>query len=197
MDKILKNMVEFASKNNIPIIEKSSSEILIKTVKEKNPKNILEIGTAIGYSGSLMLKNSNANLTTIEISSKNILLAKKNFENLNLLHRVNLIEGDANEIIKKLSFDNKLFDFIFLDGPKSKYVSQLPYLLNILETNGLIFADDVLFRGLVNNGQYPKHKHRTIVIKLREFLSNVQNNHNLSSKLLEIGNGILIIKKIK
>ena len=196
-NKKLDEIEKYARLMNIPVIEKESSLILVDLVKEIKPKNILEIGTAIGYSASLMLLNSSANLITIEKLQDAISVAKENFKALNLCDRVQIIYGDANEEIKALCLQKKMYDFIFLDGPKSKYLQELPYLLRMLEVGGVIVADDVLFKGMVLSGEYPKHTHRTIVMNLRKFIRTVQENPDLDSKLIEIEDGLLIIKKLR
>ena len=183
---------EFADNNFIPIIREESGKILIEKIKQINPKNILEIGTAMGFSGVLMLENSNANLTTLEKDEKMKNLALKNFEKENLNSRVNLIFGDAFDFIENCK---EKFDFIFLDGPKGQYLKYIPYLINSLNENGLIFCDNVLFQGLVLTKIVPPKKHRTIVNNLRKFLDYILNREDLQVELLKIEDGIALIKK--
>ncbi len=183
---------EFADNNFIPIIREESGKILIEKIKQINPKNILEIGTAMGFSGVLMLENSNANLTTLEKDEKMKNLALKNFEKENLISRVNLIFGDAFDFIENCK---EKFDFIFLDGPKGQYLKYIPYLINSLNENGLIFCDNVLFQGLVLTKIVPPKKHRTIVNNLRKFLDYILNREDLQVELLKIEDGIALIKK--
>lgn len=197
MDKFIE-MEMYAKILNIPILREQSRNILLDTLKKINPKTILEIGTAIGYSGGLMLKTlPNAKLTTIEILPTAIEVAKQNFADLRVLDRVEIINGDATEIIKNMAETGQKFDFIFLDGPKAQYIKQLPYLLTILNKNGSVLADNVLFMGQVLSNEYPKHKHRTMVLNLRKFIETVQNDKNLESKLYQIEDGMLYFKKIE
>lgn len=182
---------KFAKENFIPIVRVETSKLLVEKIKEINPKNILEIGTAIGYSGTLMLKNSNANLVTLENNEKMRDLALKNFESENLLNRVNIIFGDAKDYIEN---SKDKYDFIFLDGPKSQYVKYLPYLLSMLNKNGLIFCDNVLFQGYVNSEEEPPKKFRTIVLSLRKFLKEIKENERISSEILNIEDGVALIK---
>lgn len=193
MDEI--KIREFAKENFIPIVREKTSKLLIEKIKEINPKTILEIGTAIGYSGTIMLENSNAHLTTLEKDENMKNLALQNFKNENLLERVDLIFGDALDFI---TVSPKKFDFIFLDGPKGQYAKYLPNLINMLNDNGLIFCDNVLFNGLVQNKDaiIPK-KHRTIVKNLRKFLSLVQENDKLINELINLEDGICLIRKSK
>lgn len=182
---------EFARANFVPIVRPKTSEILIEKIKEINPKNILEIGTAIGYSGLLMLNNSSANLVTLEKDEKMFNLARINFEKEGVSDRVNIILGDCKDYIEK---EEGKFDFIFLDGPKSHYLEYLPHLVNMLNKGGMIFCDNVLFQGLVKSENEPPKKFRTIVNNLRKFLEVVENDKMLNSQVLDIEDGICIIK---
>lgn len=191
----LENLEVFAKQNHVPILRPKSREVLVKTLKSAGAKNILEIGTAIGFSGSLMLlAMPNARLTTIELNQSSIEVANQTFQNLGLSNRTEIIQGDATEIIKNLT---QKFDFIFLDGPKTQYVKQLPYLKNLLNTNGVLLADNVLFMGKVLSDEYPKHKHRSCILKLRQFIAEVQNDPSFDSKIIDIEDGLLVAKKIK
>ena len=182
---------EFARINFVPIVRPKTSEILIEKIKEINPKNILEIGTAIGYSGLLMLNNSSANLVTLEKDEKMFNLAIQNFEKEGVSDRVNMILGDCKDYIEK---EVGKFDFIFLDGPKSHYLEYLPHLVKMLNKGGMIFCDNVLFQGLVKGENEPPKKFRTIVNNLRKFLEVVENDKMLNSQVLDIEDGICIIK---
>lgn len=194
-NQIIEQIQRYAEQNHVPILRPESSQILQQIVQSQNPKHILEIGTAIGYSGLLMLKNApNATLTTIEKDAKRLEMAKSNFANAGYAARVDAILADANQAVKTLK---NTYDFIFLDGPKSHYIKQLPYLLAHLELGGILMADNVLFMGEVLSSAYPKHKHRTAILRLREFLQAVQNNNSLQSKLIDVEDGLLIAQKIK
>ena len=190
----LKKLEEYALENQVPIIRPLSREILAKEVAAKNPSKILEIGTAIGFSGCLMLNSApNSTLTTIEIDAKSFEVAKQNFAEAGFTNRVNQILGDASEVVKTL--EGK-FDFIFLDGPKSQYVKQLPYLVNLLSVGGVLLADNVLFMGQVLSDIYPKHKHRSMILKLRQFIRDIQSDKRLTSEIIDIEDGLLLAKKI-
>ena len=184
---------EFARINFVPIVRPKTSEILIEKIKEINPKNILEIGTAIGYSGLLMLNNSSANLVTLEKDEKMFNLAIQNFEKEGVSDRVKIILGDCKDYIEK---EEGKFDFIFLDGPKSHYVEYLPHLVKMLNRGGMIFCDNVLFQGLVKCENEPPKKFRTIVNNLRKFLEIVENDKMLNSQVLDIEDGVCIIKMV-
>ena len=189
----LKEIEKFAKVNKIPILHFEARNVLKEIILKYQPKRILEIGTAIGFSGSLMLLLSkNSKLTTIEKSEEAIEIAKQNFKALNLSNRVEVLQGDATEIIETLEAK---FEFIFLDGPKAQYVYQLPFLLNLLSDSGVILADNVLFRGLVKSTEPLPKKYKTIILNLRKFIQEVENNSALKSEILTVGDGLMIITK--
>ncbi len=190
----MEQILDYATKNYIPIIRPKSLEVLINTLKEQNPKQVLEIGTAIGYSGINILLNTSVHLTTVELNPISFMVAEANFKRFGLTDRVTMFNADAFDVIKKLQAEGKKFDFIFLDGPKGQYVKYLPVLINLLNKGGKIFADNVLFKGMVNSDVYPPHKYRTIVVNLRKYLKLV-NMPPLKTQLLELEDGIAITQK--
>lgn len=191
----LESLENYARENFIPVVPTETAHFLGNLIKEYQPKNILEIGTAIGYSGTLMLKNSSdATLTTLDIDHERLELAKKTFSKFNLSKRVNVLEIDAMDFLKNCK---SKFDFIFLDGPKGQYIKYLPLLKNTLCKNGLLVADDVNFMGKVLSDEYPVHKHRTFIVNLRKFLQEIQNDVDFESTMYHIGECVLVAKKIK
>ena len=139
------------------------------------------------------MNTKNSHLTTIEINEKSYNMAIKTFEALNLTDRVTQILGNAKDIIQNIK---DKFDFIFLDGPKGQYLSYYENLLKLLKKGGYIIADNVYFHGLVKGEEFVKHKLRTIVVNLRKFLKVIENDKRVQTKVLDIGDGIAIIKKL-
>lgn len=185
-------ILNFARKNWVPVLRDKSADFLCKLVKDKQPKRILEIGTCIGYSGILILENTKDSfLITIEKDFEKAKVAEENFKQAKLESRVRVVNMDAGEFIKELEINSERFDFIFLDGPKGQYLNYLPTLKKLLNIEGILVADDVFYHGLVNGG-YPKHKHRTIVFRLREFLENIKNDKDFETIILDIEDGISI-----
>ena len=183
------NMRKEYKANGIPTILDEGLNLLLLTLKIKNPKKILEIGTATGMSGICMLDACpNATLVTIEAHEPSYRKAKANFENHNYTNKVTCHFGDAGDIIRFL--DGK-FDFIFLDGPKARYYDYLPELLRLLAPGGVLFADNVLFRGLVEC-EKPPHRDNTIVRNLRAFIDILTQDKNFTTSLIDAGDGILI-----
>ncbi|PKK95979.1 MAG: O-methyltransferase [Tenericutes bacterium HGW-Tenericutes-4] len=185
---------KYASENNIPVLRSKTASLLTSLVAIKKPLRILEIGTAIGYSGTLILENApkEAVLHTIEKDETSVNLAKENFEKLGLTSRVKVLFGDAKDILPNLE---EPYDFIFLDGPKAQYINYLPHLLRLLNVDGVLFADNVLYRGLVFSGQDIPHKVRTIVKNLEEFLIEISENNELKTQIIDLEDGVSISVK--
>jgi len=190
---MLLEMKKYARYNWIPVILDDSLEFIKNILIKQKPKKILEIGTAIGYSSAIFSEylDDGGKIDTLEISHKAVLLAKANHKMLGVEKKINIIEGDALELLPKL--DDK-YDVIFIDGPKSHYIQYLPYCLNLLNENGTIIADNVIYKGMVLS-DYNDHKQRTAVTKLREFIEKVENDETLESKLYDIGDGVMVIRR--
>ena len=185
----------FARQNFIPVVLDDTARFLIENLRLYNPKRVLEIGTAIGYSGLIVLKTlKDCTLTTIELNPQNYTLAKQNFEKFGEQERVKQILGDAFEVIKSLAEQNKKFDFIFLDGPKGQYLKYLNFLEKMLSLGGVIFADDVLFLNKVDSTEKVIHKHRTMIMNLRKYLEVVLDTNKYDTKIYKIGEGVAITK---
>jgi len=192
MDEILK-IKEECRKENFPIISDEVSELLSLCLKLKRPKTVLEIGTALGYSAAVILNSCDCFLTTVEIKENSSNRAKENLTKLGLTERVKLICIDAKDYLANLTVK---FDFIFLDGPKGQYNNYLPYLLDCLNKNGVLFCDNTGYRGIVNGGVIPERRDRTIMNNMREFNKNLKQNKNLRVFELKVSDGIIIAIKI-
>ena len=189
----LSDVREYAEENFIPIIRDKSAEFMFNFVKNNNIKNILEIGTAIGYSGSILLSSSLGNLVTVDKNEKSIQIAKETFEMMGFSNRVEVYCEDAFDLINKLQDKNRRFDMIFLDGAKGQYIKYLPILTNLLNDKGVIFADNVLVQGMVESKEKIPHRKRTMVVNLRKYLS-VVSNDPYETELLHIEDGMAITK---
>lgn len=194
LDGKMKNLLNYARTNHIPVLLEDTAKLLFNVANKLKPKNILEIGTAIGYSGTLLLSATNANLTTIENYESNFNLAKAHFEKENLLNRVNMIFDDGFSAIQKLQQENKKFDFIFLDGPKGQYIKYLPILKQLLSDGGVLFSDNVYFKNMIFIVGTIPHRKRTIVVNLRKFLSQIKLDSSFESVELNVGDGVSIAK---
>lgn len=191
--ELYRYLEEYAKQHWVPIILHDSLDVLIETLNKYKPTRILEIGTAIGYSGLKILEClPDAHLTTIEIDEDRFIMARDSFKKANVLDRVTTILGDCTKEIRLM---NKQFDFIFLDGPKGQYLDMFYYLDKVLAPCGIIFADNILFKGKAIGNSYPEHKHRTIINTLREFKDSMLSNGDYDTDFLPNGDGIIIAKK--
>lgn len=186
MDK-LDYLRNFYRSQGVPTILQAGYETLLEKAKQKNPKNILEIGTATGMSAIALASVTSANITTIEMREKSYLTAKENFKEFSLTERITPLLGDSLEVIPSLK---EKFDFVFLDGAKSKYLKNLLLIEPLLEKGALVVADNVLFRGYIE-GKVPfVHRQKTIVVNMREYLKYVFQGGKYDSELVRKGDGI-------
>ena len=195
------DILTLAKQYAVPIVRTKSHSILENLIRKNNPKCILEIGTAIGYSGIIMLKSSSAKLVTIEHNKNYVKLAKSNFKKFKVNKRVKILFGDCHVKIAEMVADNKYkdyFDFIFLDGPKAQYSLLLENLIYLLKPNGTLVVDNVLFRGYTTNEQVaPTKRFKTIIKRLNDFIDMCKNHNELYDvKLIDTEDGILYAKKI-
>lgn len=195
--EMLQSLKEYAIANSVPILREESGKILVELCKKEKPKKILEIGTAIGYSGILMLSSCDCHLTTIEKNEARSNQAKEIFKNAGFENRISLIVDDAMNSVVELEKEGRTFDFVFLDGPKGQYEKYLPYIKKMLKIGGILFADDVYLHGWVKGDFYPPHKHRAMVMSLRRFINAISNDPDLQTQILDIEDGISISRKLK
>lgn len=182
-----------AIENHIPIIMEDTLEVIVNVLKEKRPEKILEIGTAVGYSAICFSKflGEEGRIDTIERNEEMIKQAKENVKELGLENTINIYSGDAIDILPNL---NESYDIVFIDAAKSKYLFFLKEALRMLNKGGIIFADNILYKGYVMS-DYNKHKQRTAVRHLREYIKEVTENPDLETKILEVGDGLSITKR--
>lgn len=183
---------EEALKEHIPIIMDDTLNVIEETLKDKKVDNLLEIGTAVGYSAICFSEflSENGKIDTIERDTERVEEAKINIKKTKVEDKINILEGDAVEILPTL--DNK-YDVIFIDAAKGKYTFFLNEALRLIKPNGIIFADNILYKGYVMS-DYNKHKQRTAVRNLREYIKEINENPNLETEILEIGDGLAISK---
>ena len=182
-----------ALEDHIPIIMDDTLEVVGKILEKIKPKKILEIGTAVGYSAIRFSEylNENGYIDTIERDEERVKEAKQNIKDLRLDEKIHIFEGDALEILPTLAGP---YDVVFIDAAKGKYPIFLSEALRMLANNGIIIADNILYKGYVMS-DYNKHKQRTAVRGLREFLKNSNENENLTTEIIEVGDGLAISRK--
>lgn len=190
----LEKIKEQALKDHVPIIMDETLTVMEKYIQEIKPKRMLEIGTAVGYSAICFTKflEKNGQIDTIERDKDRVLQAKENVQKVGVADKINIYEGDAVEILPTL---NETYDVVFIDAAKGKYPFFLKEALRMINKNGIIFADNILFKGYVMS-DYNAHKQRTAVRNLREYIKEVSENPNLETEILEVGDG-LAVSRIK
>lgn len=188
----LKELEAFAEENNVPIAQKETINFLQTMIAIKKPKCILELGTAIGYSAILMNKVCDSDIVTIERDKTMVSIAEENIKKANLQGKIKVIEADCVEALEQL--DDK-FDFIFMDAGKGHYNKFFPHCMRLLSEEGIIIADNVLFRGMVPNNELLLRRKITIVKRMRKFLKEISSNESLYTSILPMGDGIAVITR--
>ena len=194
--EVLEKIEEQAHIDNVPIIRKEMESFLRVMLYIKKPKRILELGTAVGYSAILMSEciDEDGKITTIENYEKRIVEAKKNIELSGRGQIIELLEGDATEVMKTLP--SQQFDFVFMDAAKAQYIYFLPEVLRLMKKGAVLITDNVLQEGdLIESRFVVERRDRTIHKRMREYLEVVKNHEELETSIVPIGDGITISVK--
>lgn len=193
-ENYLREMEEYALENHVPIIEKEVAQFLKVFLKTHRPKKILEIGTAIGYSANIMAEalKGQVDIVTIERNENIIGKARENCEKSPYGRNIRILEGDADQILDTI--DEK-FDLIFMDAAKGQYIEFFNKCIGKLEKNGIIVADNVLFKGMVATDELVVRRKITIVKRLRKFLEYINQIEGFTSCVIPIGDGVAITYK--
>ena len=187
----LKKIKELALENHVPKIMDDTLEVIEKLLTDEKPKRILEIGTAVGYSASCFARVlDDVIIDTIELSEERYNEALINLEKIGVKDRVNVYLGNAVDILPTLTEN---YDMVFIDANKGKYPVFLQEAIRMINNNGLIVADNVLYKGYVMS-DFNKHKQRTAVRHLREYLKEATENEMLETEILEVGDGLSITR---
>ncbi|MBQ2639889.1 MAG: O-methyltransferase [Bacilli bacterium] len=191
---IVKDIKKYASDNKIPIMLDDGINFLTNFIIKNQVKNILEIGTAIGYSAIKMcLCSPNVKVTSIERNETRYLEALKNIKRLNLEDRITLIYNDAENV----KLDDK-FDLIFIDAAKAQNIKFFESFEKNLNTNGFIITDNLKFHGLVDKDEeeIKSRNVRGLVRKIKEYIKFLENNKKYNTEFYDLGDGISVsIKK--
>ncbi|MEG1255283.1 O-methyltransferase [Clostridium sp.] len=188
---ILKELEDYAEENAVPIVQKETARLIEFMVNVKKPKKILELGTAIGYSSILMAlaSENNVRITTIERDEKMVEVATKNIEEAGLSDSISIIKGDCLEVLEIL---NDEYDMIFMDAGKGHYSHFLPHCIRMLAKDGMIIADNVLFRGMVACKDLMIKRKITIVKRMKNYMETVSQDENLLTTVIPMGDGIAL-----
>ncbi len=192
-EKELLKIKEKALENHIPIIMDDTLEVISNLLKDFKPKKVLEIGTAVGYSAICFTKYlaDDGIIDTIERDEERVKEAKLNIKKAEVEDKINIFEGDAVELLP--TFEGE-YDMVFIDAAKGKYPFFLSQALRMLAKNGIILADNILYKGYVMS-DYNKHKQRTAVNNLRKYIKETTQNPLLETEILEVGDGLAITRK--
>lgn len=178
---------KYALKNNVPIMNSQTKELIVSILEIAKPKKILEIGTAIGYSSLIFEKYTGADITTIELDKDTAAIAKENFKKHNV--NINLINDDAMKALRNI---DQGFDFVFIDANKSRYLDYFKMTSKLLNKGGIIIADNVLFRGEVCNDDIMEKRKNTLVKRLRNFLAYITDLEDFNTSVIPIGDGLTL-----
>lgn len=188
----LDRLEEEAMTMQVPIIRTQMQTFLRFLITLKKPMQILEVGTAIGFSALLMSEYApkECKITTIEKYEKRIPLAKENFKKAGKEHSITLIEGDATEVLKNLKGK---YDFIFMDAAKGQYIHFLPDILNLMQEGALLVSDNILQDGEIIQSRFAvTRRNRTIHTRIREYLYELTHHPLLETTILQLGDGVSI-----
>ncbi len=190
----IKEIREYAEKNNVPIMMDDGIKYLINYINKNQVKSVLEIGTAIGYSAIMMaLSNKDLFITTIERDEKRYLEALKNIKKLNLENRITLVFNDALDA----NIPEK-FDLIFIDAAKAQSIKFFEKFEKNLNPDGTIITDNIKFHGLVDKKEeeIESRNLRALVRKVKNYIEFLRTNEHYKTEFLDIGDGLSVSKKL-
>ena len=186
----LDELEAYAVKTQVPIIRKEMQSVMKTMLVMNKPKQILEVGTAIGFSALLMSEFTDGHITTIENYDKRIPIARDNFKKYHKEDQITLLEGDAMEVLKTLGGP---YDFIFMDAAKGQYIHYLPEIMRLLEPGGVLISDNVMQDGDIIESKYAvTRRDRTIHKRMREYLYTLKHHEELETSILTLGDGVAV-----
>ena len=193
----LTELEKWALETRVPIIRKETQSLLKTLLAMKQPKRILEIGTAVGFSSLMMSEcvSEDCSITTIENYEKRIPIARENFARAGKEHQITLLEGDAMEVLKGLEGP---YDFVFLDAAKAQYIYYLPELLRMMPAGAVLVSDNVLQDGNIVESRFAvERRDRTIHARMREYLYELTHCEQLVTSILPLGDGVTVsVRKV-
>lgn len=196
--KYISDLEKKAQQEEVPIIRRATRDLLRYLLHVHKPENVLEVGTAIGYSALFMKEclGENGKIDTIEKVPARIKEAKENFRKFDKRNQITLYEGDATKVLKDLASQNKRYDFIFMDAAKGQYMNFLPDILTMLNPGAMLVSDNILHNGDVLQSRYAvTRRDRTIHGRMREYLYTLTHHDELETICLSLGDGVTISTK--
>lgn len=188
----LENLEQEAKAAYVPIIRRQMQSFLRMFLTMQQPKKVLEVGTAVGFSAILMCEylSADSHITTIENYAKRIPIARENFERSGYADRITLLEGDAADVLPTLTDS---YDFIFMDAAKGQYIHFLPDVLRLMHPGSVLITDNVLQDGDIIESHFAvERRNRTIYKRMREYLYTLTHHEQLVTSILPVGDGITV-----
>lgn len=195
LPEYLKEAERRALAEEVPIIRRSMQSLLVFLMRARHPKEMLEIGTAVGFSGMLMCHHAgeDARLDTIEKVPRRSQAARENFARYGMDRQIALWEGDAAGVLEEMAAQGRKYDFIFMDAAKGQYLRFLPAILELLAPGGMLVTDNVLQGGDVLQSRFAIAKRdRTIHRRMREYLYILTHSEGLNTVILPVGDGVTL-----
>ena len=193
--ELLEIIEKEARRDDVPIIRREMQSFLKVLLMLKRPVNVLEVGTAVGFSALLMSESvpAGCRITTIENYEKRIPVARENFRRAGKEEQITLIEGDAADVLKTLEGP---YDFIFMDAAKGQYIHFLPEILRLLPPGGCLVSDNVMQDGDVIESRFAvERRNRTIHARMREYLYELKHHPELETSVIPLGDGVAVSVK--
>lgn len=193
MKELILEMEDYASKHNVPIIEKESIAFIMKYIKANNIKNILEIGSAIGYSSILMASvDEKITVTTIERDNARYMECLKNVKKCGFEHKINVVFQDALEV----NLSNVSYDMIFIDAAKAQYTKFFEKFKYFLKDGGVIITDNLKFHGYTGKSKEIESKNlRGLVGKIEDYIEFLKENKEFETNFYDVGDGLAVSVK--
>lgn len=198
-DEFIQNLSQKALEEYIPVVPPEEAQLICTLFAIAKPKNVLEIGTAIGYSSIIFSRSldDDAHITTIEIDENLVQTARKNIKTDGRESKIDVICGNGLDVLDNLFEENKHFDCIFVDAAKGQYLNFFEKCMRLLDKGGMLLSDNVLYRGTVAKEGFIPRKHRTIIRNLKEYLNILSTDSRLKTTILPIGDGLAVSVKTK
>lgn len=185
----------FGHDNRVPIIKKDAQSVLSFALNISNPKKVLEVGTAIGFSSLLMCEicNTIENIDTLEKDENRIIIARENIEKCGKTDTIKVYEGDADVLLKQFAQQGRRYDFVFLDAAKAQYLEYLKSINKLIKSGGILLTDNVLQEGSVCASKFSvTRRDRTIHIRMREYIDYIMKSEMYSSVIIPVGDGMIL-----
>ncbi len=190
---LLAEMEEYAKLNEVPIAQPETAKLIENLILMSPSKKVLEIGSAIGYS-SIIMANAGADVTTIERDENMFEALFSNIEKAGHKDNIHVHQGDALEILDTMEGQ---YDFVFVDAAKGQYLEFLPHCMRMLKVGGIMFSDNILYKGMVATDELYKRRKVTIIRRLRNYLDTICNMDELNTVIVPIGDGAAISYRLK